>query len=171
MKTKIAVLLSLLLVVATLFSSCAEESAQKQFTSGNFSITLDECFDMENIDRGDAAFVSPRLCIYYINDKNKYLGRHIENFDKYCELVAEMNSLAKGDVVTDGELVYVVYDDKVITSEYKVATFLFEVGGEFSRVEFVCEAAQLEARMEQILSYARTITIKENTQDSTAAAQ
>ena len=47
MKTKIAVLLSLLLVVATLFSSCAEESAQKQFTSGNFSITLDECFDME----------------------------------------------------------------------------------------------------------------------------
>ena len=126
---------------------------------------------MENIDRGDAAFVSPRLCVYYINDENKYQGKHIENFDKYCELVAKMNALTKADVVTDGKLVYLVYDDEVVLSEYMVVTFLFEVGGEFSRVEFVCESAQLEERMADIIAYARTITIKANTQESTDTAQ
>ena len=157
MKRYIAIFAALLLAVSLL--GCDSEPAPKQFESGNIKITLNESFNEERIDRGEAAFVSAELCVYYMYDGAKFYGRRIETFERYCELVAKNSGVQKSEVVKENDLVYLVFDTEVLASEYSVVTFLFEVEGEFSRIEFVCEEAQLEKRMPEILEYASSITV------------
>lgn len=157
MKRYIAVFAALLLALSLL--GCEGQIAPKQFESGNIKITLNEGFSEERTDSAEAAFVSAELCVYYMYDGIKYYGRRIETFERYCELVAKNNGLHKSEVVKENDLTYLVFDDEVLASEYSVVEFLFETDGEFSRVRFVCEAAQLEKRMPEILEYAKTITV------------
>ncbi len=157
MKRYIAVFAALLLALSLL--GCEGQVAPKQFESGNIKITLNEGFSEERTDSAEAAFVSAELCVYYMYDGIKYYGRRIETFERYCELVAKNNGLHKSDAAKENGLTYLVFDDEVLTSEYSVVEFLFETDGEFSRVRFVCEAAQLEKRMPEILEYAKTITV------------
>ena len=157
MKRYIAIFAALLLAVSLL--ACDSKPAPKQFESENIKITLNEGFNEERTDAGEVAFVSAELCVYYTYDGIKYYGRRIETFERYCELVAKNNGMHKSEVVKENDLTYLVYDDEVLASEYSVVTFLFENDGEFSRFRFVCEAAQLEKRMPEILEYASSITV------------
>lgn len=157
MKRYIAILAVLLLAVS--FLGCDSEPAVKQFESENIKITLNEGFNEERTDAGEVAFVSAELCVYYRYDGIKFYGRRIETFERYCDLVAKNHGVHKSDVVKEKDLTYFVFDDELLTSEYSIATFLFEVEGEFSRFEFVCETGQLEERMPEIIEYASSITV------------
>ena len=158
---RIIAFFAVLMLSASLLA-CDEVLAEKQFTSGNITITLDESFEEKSVERADASFISEELCVYYIYDANKYFGRRIDTMERYRDIVAKSQGVRKDEVIEDGKLVYMVYEDEVLLSKYNVVAFLFEVDGEFSRVEFVCESAQLEERMPQILERARSIKISKS---------
>lgn len=155
----IGIAIGLAAVILPLFSTPEE----KVFTESGMSITLNEDFNEETLGGFDAVYSSDEIAVFVLNEKFGNDGVYEDmTVDEYCNAVIESNGKNAQPQHKDG-LTYYEYDG-ISNDGYKFRylAFTYKTDDGFCLVQFAVHEEMYSIYEEDIFTYAKSVTFKQN---------
>jgi len=136
MKKLISVLLALVLAIGVFAGCDLLESDPKTFTEGDFTITLNEDFEVSDEDNGyDITFASRTSIVFVLEDSFEYFEEGT-TLEEYSQLSLEANEREELEVKEGDGYLYVEYNDDVEGEDYYYMVAYYEGSESFWVVNF-----------------------------------
>lgn len=138
-------------------------AAPQTFTVGNYSITLPEAFQEKTMEDFDLAVISDDASVFVSRYTTETFSQYFGEADSaqgYMENLAVSLGLAAGDVWMDGGAAHLEYVSEVEDNTYYYFSVLHLRGDTLYITEFSCLDAEIDAHVDDFLTWEESITIK-----------
>lgn len=134
-----------------------KEPADKSFSSGGISITLDESFKVEEDETYSAKFRSSDIAVFAVKESKSALTNY--SLSDYGNALITWYQLSS-ELQTKDELIYFKHDytDPETNKTFTYTTFVFETEDTFWTVEFASNAKNAEKYADEIFDWAKSIS-------------